>query len=263
MIFRHLMSAAVSAAALVAVLGSSAAATDVKVGGVAVVKPTYEGSDSYEVIGAPIAFPAEGAGTAGSFTFNGVDDLRYRLLGGPTGFEAGPLAGYAFGRDDGDGPLLRGLGDVDGGVIVGGYAGYRAAGWLFDVSYHHIVSGDTGGFLRLGVANKTHHSDRFWTKLRVAATYADDDYMSHYFGVSAAQSAASLAGLPLYDADAGFKDVHVVLSGSYDIARNWSVIGSAGYKRLIGDAADSPVVESEDQFTATLGLTYRFSTGNR
>ena len=41
-----------------------------------------------------------------------------------------------------------------------------------------------------------------------------------------------------------------------------TLYGDAGYRRLVGDAADSPIVKragSENQFTAGLGLTYRFS----
>ena len=255
---RRLISAAACAGVALAGLGLQAAATELKVGGVAIVKPTYEGSDSYEVVGAPFAFPVFGATSNGTVSFNGADDVRFRLLN-EQGFEAGPLAGYAFGRDEGDGDLLGGLGDVDGGVIVGGYLGYRIASLFFDVSYHHIVNGDTGGFLRLGVTNTYRVSPRFSTKLRVGATYADDDYLSDYFGISAAQAATSTAGLAAYDTSAGFKDVHVKLSATYDIDNRWTLTGSAGYKRLIGDAADSPVVESEDQFSASLGVTYRFS----
>ena len=83
--------------------------------------------------------------------------------------------------------------------------------------------------------------------------------MSDYFGVSTVQAGSSAAGLGAFDADAGFKDIHVQLSADYDINNRWSIMGGVGYKRLIGDAADSPIVETEDQFSATLGLTYRFS----
>lgn len=258
MAIRHSITTAACCGALLTCLSINAAATDVKVGGVGILKPTYEGSDSYEVVGAPFAFPVFSSTSNGTVAFNGADDVRFRLLQ-EQGFEAGPLAGYAFGRDEGDGLLLRGLGDVDGGVIVGGYVGYRVSSLFFDVSYHHIVSGDTGGFFRLGVSNTFQVSPQLKAKIRVGATYADDDYMQEYFGITAAQSAASTAGLAAYDASAGFKDVHVKLSGTYDIDNRWSLTGSAGYKRLIEDAADSPIVEAEDQFSASLGVTYRFS----
>lgn len=246
------------AGALLVGLSANAAATDVKVGGIGIVKPTYEGSDSYEVVGAPLIFPVFSATSSGTLSVNGADDVRLRLLN-QGGFEAGVLGGYAFGRDDGDGLLLRGLGDVDGGLIAGGFLAYRIGGTSLDVSYHHIVSGDTGGFFRLGASHEFRMSPQLKTKVRVGTTYADDDYMQDYFGITAAQAATSVAGLTAFNADAGFKDVHVLLGATYDLTDRWTLMGGVGYKRLIGDAADSPVVESEDQFSATFGVTYRFS----
>lgn len=239
-------------------LSASAAATDLKVGGIGLVKPTYEGSDSYEVVGAPLIFPVFSATASGTLSVNGADDVRLRLLN-QGGFEAGVLGGYAFGRDEGDGLLLRGLGDVDGGFIAGGFLAYRIGGTSLDVSYHRIVSGDTGGFFRLGASHTYEISRQLSAKIRVGTTYADDDYMSEYFGITAAQAATSVAGLTAFNAEAGFKDVHVLLGLTYDITDRWTVMGGVGYKRLIGDAADSPVVETEDQFSATFGATYRFS----
>jgi outer membrane protein len=46
----------------------------------------------------------------------------------------------------------------------------------------------------------------------------------------------------------------------YEFAPKWAVRGEFIYEKLIGDAADSPIVQvgSENQFTAKLGLTYLF-----
>ncbi len=258
MMFRRFCTVVTCVSTLLVAVAGSAAATDLKVGGIGIVKPTYEGSDAYEIVGAPFAFPVFSATSSGTFSVNGADDVRLRLLNAQ-GFEAGVLGGYAFGRDDNDGLLLRGLGDVDGGFVAGAFVGYRVGSALFDVSYHHIVSGDTGGFLRLGASNKFQLSPQLSAKIRVGATYADDDYMSDYFGVSSTQAGNSAANLAAFDADAGFKDVHIQLSADYDISDRWTLMGGVGYKRLIGDAADSPIVETEDQFSATFGLTYRFS----
>jgi outer membrane scaffolding protein for murein synthesis (MipA/OmpV family) len=237
----------------------TAAATDVKIGGIGLVTPKYEGSDSYEIIGAPFAYPVFGGASDGSFSVNGIDDVRFRLLN-HGGFEAGVIGGYAFGRDQSDGRLLRGLGDIDAGFIAGAFVGYRAGAAFFDVSYHRIVSGDdTGGYFRAGVTHTADLSSQLTLITRVGTTYADDDYNSAYFGVSAVQSANSLAGLNAFDADAGFKDVHVSLTANYDITPRWTLMAGVGYKRLIGDAADSPVVETPDQFSAKFGATYRFS----
>ena len=249
---------------LVAILGLLAVATTPAlaqqwtIGGVAVVKPTYEGSDDYEVVGAPIIFPNFG-GASGNFAFNGLDDIRYRFLN-HQGFEAGVLGGYTFGRDEDDGDLLRGIGDVDGGLILGGYVGYRVGPALFDVSYHHVATGDDSGYyLRIGGTVEQRLSPTVKMKLRAGTTYADSSYMDSYFGISAAQSANSFANLAQYAADDGFKDVFVNANMKIDLTQRWSLLAGAGYKHLIGDAADSPIVESESQFSGSLGLTYKFS----
>ncbi|MEM9029572.1 MAG: MipA/OmpV family protein [Pseudomonadota bacterium] len=235
-----------------------------RVGGALTFRPKYEGSDEHDVYGIPLIIPDFGSsyrlpGVADRFEFRGIDDVRFKLLNRYYGFEAGPLAGYAFGRDEDDGDLLDGLGDVDDGFIVGGFIGYRWYGLLFDVSYHRQVTGDVdGGQLRFGLSSKVPVSDRVILTGRVGATYADDDYMAAYFGVSESQSNNSGANLSEFDAEAGFKDIHLETGATIDLGYNWQLLTKLRYSRLIGDAADSPVVETEDQFSGTVGLTYRF-----
>jgi outer membrane protein len=48
------------------------------------------------------------------------------------------------------------------------------------------------------------------------------------------------------------------------ISRSFGVYGYAGYERLMGDAADSPIVQSfgsENQFLAGLALFFSFNIG--
>ncbi len=93
----------------------------------------------------------------------------------------------------------------------------------------------------------------------IGTAYASDDYMTSFFGVTAAQSAAS--GLARYTPDAGFKDVSAGLTAAIDLSDRWTLLLTGRYTHLIGDAADSPVVESESQFFGGLGLAYKFSLG--
>ena len=58
--------------------------------------------------------------------------------------------------------------------------------------------------------------------------------------VNAAQAARS--GLPVYRAESGLKDVGAGLNLSYMLGRNWMVTAVGGYSRLMGDAADAPLV---------------------
>ncbi|MCH9807385.1 MAG: MipA/OmpV family protein [Alphaproteobacteria bacterium] len=234
----------------------------VGVGGVVGVKPKYEGSDEYEAFGAPIVLPKFGGmGLGGRVKVRGVDDVRFKVLD-MGGFEVGPLAGYAFGREEDDGDLLLGLGDVDDGLILGAYAAYSNGPFLLDVSYHHIATGDDDGYLiRFGGGLKSEIRRGFTATLRGGATFADDNYMDSYFGITAAQSARSVAGLAVYEADSGIKDVHVELGAVYDITDRWTLKASGKYAHLLGDAGDSPIVESEDQFSAMFGASYRFDLG--
>ncbi len=229
------------------------------IGGAVGIKPKYEGSDEYEVFGFPVVFPDFGGGGLGDrVTVRGADDVRFRLVEF-SGFELGPLAGYAFGRDEDDGDLLRGLGDVDDGLVLGAYAGYRFGPVLLDVSYHQIVTGDDDGYqIRFGGSLEQELRPGFIGTLRVGATYADDVYMRSYFGISGVQALNSVAGLSAYDAEAGIKDVHVELGAKYELTERITLKATGQYARLVGDAADSPIVESEDQFIGVLGATYRF-----
>jgi outer membrane protein len=230
-------------------------------GAVLAISPRYEGSDEYRVTGIPYIFPS--FGSASKFIqIRGPDDVRFRLLRSDR-FEAGPLAGYKFDRDEDDGPRLAGLGDVDGGLVVGGYARLALLPALFaGLSYHRTVTGDVdGGQLKLGLEYKGKAAHNVSFTAGVGTTYADEEYMQAYFGVTAAQAARSRAGLAAFDADAGFKDVYVSLGTKVTLSPRWSFSVNGRYAHLIGDAADSPVIETESQFSGSAGFTYRFGNG--
>ena len=232
----------------------------VAVGGAVVFSPKYEGSDEYDVTGIPLIFPQFGnTGIGERLSIYGLDDVRFNVLRPGSGFELGPLIGYKFDREEEDGDLLRGLGDIDGGVVVGGYAGYDFGPVSFDVAYAQKVSGDDEGYqIRFGINGELPVSDRLKLMARIGANYADDEYMQTYFGISATQSANSVAMLPIYEADAGFKDVYLQLSARLDVTDRITVMPRIKYSKLLGDAADSPLIETEDQLSGSLGITYRF-----
>lgn len=228
------------------------------VGGMVLVSPRYEGSKDYRVIGFPMIFPSGLNAGDGLVQFRGPDDLRLRLFN-VHGFEAGPLIGWRFGRDEDDGDRLRGLGDVEGGFVAGAYAAVTLGMFKPFVSYHHQLSGDnTGGLVRLGVEAKVPVAPRVQVRATLGTSIADKDYMAAYFSVTPAQSLASLTGLPVYDAGAGIKDVFFGLNAEIPLHQDWTLRLTGRYTHLVGDAADSPIVESESQFSGGIGLTYRF-----
>ena len=55
--------------------------------------------------------------------------------------------------------------------------------------------------------------------------------------------------------------VGALASAEYRWSKRWSVVADARYDRLLGEAADSPIVRdlgSRNQFSAALGLKYSF-----
>jgi outer membrane protein len=231
--------------------------TEWRVGAIGIVTPKYEGSSSYRVMGAPYLAPAGLSDGDGWLQFKGPDDIRIRLLQ-QSGFELGPVVGWRFGRDEEDGKRLAGLGDVEGGLVVGGYAAYRMGPLAAFASYQHQVTGDeTGGQLRLGLEARSKINPWLTLTGTVGTTWANNDYMDSFFGVSASQSVTS--GLARYDAGAGIKDVFLGLGAEMPLDDRWTLSVSGRYSRLVGDAADSPIVETENQLTGMVGLTYKFS----
>ncbi|ODA66699.1 MltA-interacting protein precursor [Methyloligella halotolerans] len=244
----------------------------VALGGAGIVKPKYEGSNEHEWLGIPIIIPklsAEDDAKPSLFKqvrqrieFHSLDDIRIRAIGGDL-FEAGLVTGYMTERKQNDGNLLRGWGDIDGGLVLGGYAGVNIGEFEFDAAILDRVTGDGGGpEFRFGVETEREVTERITLVTRLGTTIASSDYMQTYFGVTPAQAARSKAGLQSYDPDAGFKDIYLELGAEYDLSERWLMKGGVRYGRLVGDAADSPVVETPDQLSGILGVAYRFDLPN-
>ncbi len=245
--------------------GANSGERSIEVGGGGGFKPKYEGSNEYEGIAFPLVIPQFGQNIfSGRLDVRGIDDVRFTAFRtdptGRSGFVAGPLVGYRFEREQTDGDLLLGLGDVDGGIVAGAFVGYRF-GWLgFDTAYKHQFGEDDAGYLiDFSLTAKQQVAPNLELTGRVGTTYADEDYTQTFFGVTAAQANNSVAMLQAFDTDAGIKDVYVQLGSKLNLTDRWTARGQVRYSRLVGDAADSPIVESENQFSGNASLTYRFN----
>ena len=228
-----------------------------RLGALGAYGPEYEGSDAYEFSVFPLIeveyrerfflSPARGAGVVL------VDDA----------IQLEVAVGYAFGRDEDDSDDLTGLGDVDGGAVAIVDAEYSLVeqeilpGLSFGARFEHQFTGDDTGFtLGADIGYRHAVNRRFFLRPSIGAVYASGEYMDAYFGVSPSQSAGS--GLTAYNPSSGFKSAGATLAAFYQLNRNWGTNAILTYSRLLGDAADSPIVEDENQYRALLGLVYRF-----
>jgi outer membrane scaffolding protein for murein synthesis (MipA/OmpV family) len=243
--------------------GSQPAASkdwDIRIGAGALYQPEYEGSDEFKVSPLPLVM----------VSYRDLVFLRGTTLGanaftwqGPRPsdkLQVGPLVRYQFGRDEDDSDDLRGMGDIDAAVEVGGFLTYGIGPWSLGATLFKDASDAHDGFTAKFAAGHRHRfSPKLQLRSELSSTWADENYTQTYFGVTAAQSARS--GMRQYSPEGGIKDVGITFDLDYSLTEHWGITGRVGYKRLLGDAADSPLVEdrgSANQLSTGIILSYRF-----
>lgn len=220
--------------------------------------PTFEGSDRYHVQPAPLV----------SITYNDMITLNNSGLSaywhtGDLRIGAGLTynAGRADSKDNGlfsnGDDRLRGMGDVDAALGLKAFTSYRL--WMVDLNAaltKYTGNDNDGLVVDLGLALPCTLTDKLTLTPHAEATWANTDYMQTFFGVTPTQAANS--GFAKYEADAGFKDIRAGVDANYRLDEHWFLRVRTDVKRLIGDAADSPMSFSDTGVTASAMVGYRF-----
>lgn len=219
--------------------------------------PDFEGAKHSKLSALPI-FSIHRTGTEDAF-HSPRDSASFALLD-YEGFRAGPVGAFKAARTASSYSALNGLGDVKTAVEVGGFAEYFPVDWFrtrVEVRQgfggHHGVVADFSADAIVPV------SPRFTWSGGPRFTLEDSRATSPYFGVTAEQAAAS--GLPAYTAQGG---AHAVGAGTqlrYQIDPKWEVHTYVEYERLLGSAANSPLVTlrgSPNQVNVGVGASYSF-----
>ena len=232
------------------------------VAGVAGLVPDYLGSDDYRFVAGPMGVIR--FGDSERYARLVATDLNVNLLDSKT-WSLGPAVNYRFGRSDVDDKVVDKMRDIDGTVEVGAFGGWTWVGQddprhRFSVGTEVLydVGGEHDGYLISGSVRYFKPVLRSLTlTIGTSLTYGSGDYMDTYFGVNAGNVGSS--GLSAFKADGGLRDVRVPLTAIFSFSQNWHVAGGVIYSRLLGDAADSPVVDkrgSKDQLFAGVGVVY-------
>lgn len=238
--------------------------------------PSDAGFDNAQQDASPRLRAALGAGVAVAPTYPGADGYRAHLAPaihlayGPVFFGLGGLgvnlyraAGWRFGvnlmpgrgRDESDDPHLHGLGDVDRTWRGGAFAVYFREGYLARASVSTDIGGNHQGSLaRFDVYARRPFGDGLVLFAGPGITWGDRSYTQTFFGVSAAQSAAS--GLPQFDAGAGISSARLSAGAVYRLAPRWRLLSSYSYARLTGDAGASPITENRNQHFVGVSAVY-------
>lgn len=237
---REILVAGAVIVSLTAGLAPVAGAADVSVGIGVAAAPEFEGSEDY--VAAPLPFLNVGFSNHMSINLMG-NKAKVNLIPSAM-WKAGVVAEFIAERSDLENDAVDRMETVDAAVMAGGFAGFEYGDWSASVeAMKDAADANEGSIVRLNGGYKVPIDQTWSMNLGVFATYADDDYMEAYFSVSPADSLRS--GLPVYKAEAGFKDVGASVLVTYKAGENWGLKGLIGYKSLLGDASDSPIVDDE------------------
>jgi MipA family protein len=237
-------------------------------------KPSYDGSDNYVFIPAPVI-----QGSVSGFDFGArgpglyVDLVRDTNSDSKVKFILGPQARVRLDRNSQikDTPV-KALGKRDIAVELGITSGISFIGLTnpydrltFGVDAAWDVAGAHDGMvISPSVSFSTPLSKAIFVSLTASADHVDDKFANYYYSIDAAGSTAS--GLPVYGAKAGWKSVGGSFIGGYDLSGNaldggWGLFGLVNYSRMLDDAKRSPVTSirgSADQWFLAAGISYTF-----
>ncbi|OSJ21678.1 hypothetical protein BSZ19_50255 [Bradyrhizobium japonicum] len=219
--------------------------------------PDFVGSKNGKLMPIPI-FSIRRAGSVDQF--RGPRDSASIALFDVGNFRAGPAFKYVASRRSDKYAELTGLGDVKAAYELGGFVEYFPVDWLrLRSELRQGMGGNTGTVADVSADVIVPLIQRLTISAGPRFTWKSTKATAPYFGVDAVQSVAS--GLPMYDAKGGAHSVGFGGQISYRINPQWEVHAYVEYEKLLGDAADSPLVKlrgSSNQTTIGLGASYSF-----
>ena len=230
-------------------------------GGGVDVGPRYSGSEKTRVSAAQVVDYS----MANGFFIGTTRGIGYGNTVGNLDYSA--ALSYRTGRKDKDvssdsissgSDELRGMGEIKGSAIIVPGLGYKVTDWLnLQLQAEVPVSErDNGEAVHFGLSSPLYTSPTNAVTLALTGSWGSDKYMQTYYGVNAAQSAAS--GFARHDAGAGIYAWSMNLDWTHKLTSRWSVLASAGVTQLTGDAGDSPIVHRKTSPTGSLKVTYSF-----
>jgi outer membrane protein len=211
--------------------------------------PAYHGADDYRFQPLPLVDVKWGR-----FFVNLQDGVGANLLDSEhvtIGVGLTPVGGYrAKDAPDGIGKLSLGLGGR-------GFVKLRQGGFEATLGATKIITGNTEGVIAdASLAYPITASDKLMLIPSIGTTWGDRKHSNRYFGVTAAQSAAS--GLPQYRAGSGLIDAKAELAVVYRLTDRIGVMAMGGVSSLLGDAKDSPIVYHKTRPYGVFAVTYSF-----
>ena len=187
----------------------------------------------------------------------GTEGIDYRLLGddeSPWNLSA-TLTSVGMGFDSGDSAFFTGMADRDTSIDLGVSVDYQLGSGFIGATLVHDISSTHEGFVaELEYGHPFELANEILFVPTAGISYLSEDYTDYYYGVRAGEATASRAA---YKADAA-----VTTSIGYQLmvplTENWQLFHSADYTWLGDEISDSTIVNRDNVWSATLGVTYTF-----
>jgi outer membrane scaffolding protein for murein synthesis (MipA/OmpV family) len=216
-------------------------------------QPTFIGSNRYRTEPSAIL----DVRYKDEFFLSDGEGIGWNALTAP-GFRAGLAVGYDIGRNSHDDARIRDLPNIAFAPEPKVFVQYflfpvvLTADLKKGIGGNDGIVGDVGAYIPLPLKQ-----DKSWLLfVGPSLTMADGRYMNSYFGVS--DTASRLSGLREFTANGGFTNAGLGATSIYLIGAHWLVESDFGWRRLLGDAARSPITETNNQITGDINIGYRF-----
>jgi len=251
---------------------------DVELGAGIAYAPDYYGGDNYEFSFLP-SVDVEYQQTVFIKTgdMNGINDYDGVSVGVKAftdgNFTAHGGIHYRFGQPDDPDPL-KGLDTVDDTIEIFAGVEYAVDFFKVDATVYQgldiLKDGAHSGLLvDLGVSVGARFSRDFDVLARVGLTWASDNFMNDHYSVSAAEITANTTsnggttslGANPFTASESFQDMKLSVVSNYRFTDQFGIRGILEVKRLVDNAASSPIVDSAgtpNQLYFGALLTYSF-----
>lgn len=217
--------------------------------------PDYFGSDDYQAYptGALVVLRRDAAPAP----YGAPDDGVSLSLLGKGALTAGLAGRWRSSRDnDHD---LRGFEEIDGTVEAGAFVNWWPADWLRlraearrGFGGHESWVGDFG-------ADAVFRPQRWVVTAGPRLGWGEASFTRKYFAVEPDEALRCPFAIQPFTPGGTSWFPGVLASAEYRVTPNWSLQAVGSYRRIMGDAADSPIVAqlgSRDQFSASLSIRY-------
>jgi len=156
---------------------------------------------------------------------------------------------------------LRGLPSIKIGGLASIFATYNYNGLSINLAAHQRIGVVNGISVDLGADYTAAITPKLTITAGPSVTYADSKLNEAYFGITSQQSEAAARlgnNLRPYHVGAGIQDVSLNFSSRYSFDQNWSLTGIIKLAMLVGNDANSPVVQQKFQPFVGVIVSYHF-----